>query len=112
MEFKLQWMGGFLTFRTSVDLSIRQARMPLHIFFGISGYMLSMLAIFLGLIQRAINSPNYTQLPPVVVLINCIFLLVVIHSGVLVFIVTKTGFKRVPLAGEVPAKVADADVLQ
>lgn len=85
---------------SSVDLQIRQARMPLHIFFGVFGYMLAMLAIFLGLIQRAMFVPNYSQLPPVVVLIYCIFLLVVVHSGLLVYIISRSAYKRVPLSGE------------
>lgn len=69
--------------------------------------MLSMLAILLGLFQRAMFVPNYRELPPAAVLINCIALLVVLHSGLLVFIVSKMSYKRVALPGELSAVTGD-----
>lgn len=52
--FGLQWIGGFFSFLYPlISAPQREAIMPLHIYFGLTGYILAVAAALLGLSEKA-----------------------------------------------------------
>lgn len=51
---KFQWVAGFVTFLfPQLKAAKREAIMPYHIFFGMSGFVLAIAAALLGLSEKA-----------------------------------------------------------
>lgn len=49
-----QWIGGFVSFLyPQMNVPQREAFMPIHIFFGMAGYVLAIAAALLGLSEKA-----------------------------------------------------------
>jgi len=75
--------------------------MPIHIFFGLFGFVLALLACLLGLSEKAFFAmPNgeYSEMPNQGVLINSIGILLIAFGGMVVYLVTEPSYKRQPLS--------------
>uniref|UniRef100_A0A182SVK6 Cytochrome b561 domain-containing protein n=1 Tax=Anopheles maculatus TaxID=74869 RepID=A0A182SVK6_9DIPT len=90
---------------------LRATYMPVHVFFGVAGFVMAIAAALLGLLEKAIFSvPNYSALPPQAVLINTIGLLYIVYGGLVVFLVTERQYKRHPLPEDVMLLTHSASV--
>ncbi|XP_062550116.1 transmembrane ascorbate-dependent reductase CYB561-like [Armigeres subalbatus] len=94
--FGLQYVVGFVAYLfPGVRVSLRSTLMPTHIFFGVLGFVLSIIAALTGFMAKAIFAvPDYSSLTPEAVLVNMISLLMTIYGGLVVFLVTESGYKR------------------
>ncbi|XP_035913910.1 cytochrome b reductase 1 [Anopheles stephensi] len=101
--FSLQYVFGFAAYLfPGVREQLRATYMPVHVFFGVAGFVMAIAAALLGLLEKAIFSvPNYSALPPQAVLINTIGLLYIVYGGLVVFLVTERQYKRHPLPEDV-----------
>lgn len=53
-KFEFQWIGGFVTFLyPQLRGSYKSTLLPYHIFFGLLGYVLEVIAALLGLSEKA-----------------------------------------------------------
>lgn len=97
--FGCQWIAGFFSFMyPEIRGSLKAAYMPIHIYFGMMGYLLAAGAALLGLSEKAFFSiKNISDLPHEGVLVNCIGALIIIFTGLLGYLVTKGEYKRAPL---------------
>lgn len=101
--FALQYVFGFVSYLfPGVREHMRATYMPVHVFFGIVGFILAIAASLLGLSEKAFFSiKNYSDLPAPAVLVNMIGLLLMVYGGLVVFLVTEVGYKRKPLPEDV-----------
>ncbi|XP_058832799.1 plasma membrane ascorbate-dependent reductase CYBRD1 [Topomyia yanbarensis] len=101
--FGLQYVFGFTSYLfPGVRDTLRASYMPVHVFFGVLGFVLAIAASLLGLLEKAIFSiSNYRELPAQAVLVNMIGLLLIIYGGLVVFLVTEPMYKRKPLPEDV-----------
>ncbi|XP_055608002.1 transmembrane ascorbate-dependent reductase CYB561 isoform X2 [Uranotaenia lowii] len=101
--FGLQYVFGFVSYLfPGLREPLRATYMPVHIFFGILGFVLAIAASCLGLLEKAIFSiDKYSSLPAQGVLVNMIGMLMIVYGGLVVFLVTETNYKRKPLPEDV-----------
>lgn len=101
--FALQYVFGFVSYLfPGVREPLRATYMPVHVFFGILGFILAIAASLLGLSEKAFFSiSNYSNLPASGVLVNMIGMLLIVYGGLVVFLVTEIGYKRKPLPEDV-----------
>jgi cytochrome b-561 len=72
--------------------------MPVHIFFGLLGFVLAIAAALLGISEKAFFSmPDYKDMPSGGLLVNCIGILMVVFGSFVAFLVTEPSYKREPL---------------
>lgn len=101
--FGCQYLFGFVSYLfPGVRESLRSTYMPIHVFFGIVGFILAVVASLLGLLEKAIFSiGDYRNMPPQGVLVNMIGMLLLVYGGLVVFLVTEPMYKRKPLPEDV-----------
>lgn len=101
--FSFQYLFGFVSYLfPGVREPFRTTYMPIHIFFGVLGFVLAIAAAVLGLQEKAgFSIPNYSELPSLGVLVNMIGLLLIVYGGLVVFLVTEPMYKRKPLPEDV-----------
>lgn len=71
--------------------------MPIHVFFGLFGFILALVASLMGLTEKAFfRMPDgaYSALPNEGVLVNCIGLLILTFGTLVVYLVTEPAYKR------------------
>jgi len=97
--FCLQYVGGFVMFLVpGAKESLKIAMMPLHIYFGLFGFVLALASALMGLTEKAIFSiKSYNMLPPAGVIVNIMGVLFVIFGGLVVYLATERGYKRQPI---------------
>lgn len=97
--FVLQWTGGFVSFLyPQVRAPLKEAIMPFHIYFGLTGYVLAVAAALLGISEKVFfHNKELASLPNEGVLVNSLALLIVGFAALVVFLATKPNYKRVPL---------------
>jgi len=97
--FVLQWIGGFVSFLyPQVRQPLKETIMPLHIYFGLTGYVLAIAAALLGISEKVFfHNKQLDTLPNEGLLVNFIAILIVIFAALVVFLATKPNYKRVPL---------------
>ncbi|XP_076233773.1 transmembrane ascorbate-dependent reductase CYB561 isoform X2 [Calliopsis andreniformis] len=97
--FCCQWFAGFLSFLyPGLQAPLRVSYMPIHVYFGVAGFIGVIASCLLGLNEKAIFSlqKDYSKLVGEAVLVNIIGLLLVLFGGVSVYLVTQERYKRVP----------------
>ncbi|XP_055625354.1 plasma membrane ascorbate-dependent reductase CYBRD1 [Toxorhynchites rutilus septentrionalis] len=101
--FSLQYVFGFASYLfPGVRDQLRATYMPVHVFFGVLGFVLAIAASLLGLLEKAIFSiKDYRELSAQAVLVNMIGLLLIVYGGLVVFLVTEPMYKRKPLPEDV-----------
>ncbi|XP_034481799.1 cytochrome b reductase 1 isoform X2 [Drosophila innubila] len=99
--FGLQYVAGFMAFLVpGMRENYKIALMPLHIYFGLFGFVLAIASAVMGITEKAIFAlgANYSTLPASAVLANIIGVLYVIFGGLVVYLATEPSYKRKPLA--------------
>lgn len=93
--FFSQFVVGFLCYLwPAFSELVKVFYMPIHVFFGILCFVLAVATCLIGLNQNAIFTTTYNQLPPAGVLINIIGMLMAVYGTLVVYLVTKSRFKR------------------
>ncbi|XP_044250312.1 plasma membrane ascorbate-dependent reductase CYBRD1 isoform X1 [Drosophila takahashii] len=99
--FSLQYVAGFVAFLApGLRENYRIAMMPLHIYFGLFGFVLAIASALMGITEKAIfaiKTPAYSTLPPAGVLANVIGVLYVVFGALVVYLATDPAFKRKPI---------------
>ncbi|RUS75207.1 hypothetical protein EGW08_017023 [Elysia chlorotica] len=102
--FGLQWVLGFACFLLPwLGMSIRTMYMPYHTFWGVTLLILATATALMGITEKAIFSMaknGYTSHSREGTLINCLGLILVIFTGLVVYLVTKPEYKRQPAPDE------------
>ncbi|XP_017755642.1 PREDICTED: cytochrome b561-like [Eufriesea mexicana] len=97
--FCCQWLAGFLSFLyPGLQVPLRASYMPIHVYFGIAGFVGVIASCLLGLNEKAIFAlgKNYSKLIDEAVLINVIGLLLILFGGLSVYLVSQERYKRFP----------------
>ncbi|XP_006624794.1 cytochrome b reductase 1-like isoform X1 [Apis dorsata] len=97
--FCCQWLAGFLCFLyPKLQISLRTSYMPIHVYFGIAGFIGVITSCLLGLNEKAIFAlkENYSKLVDEAILINVIGFLLILFGGLSVYLVTQERYKRFP----------------
>ncbi|XP_030081839.1 cytochrome b reductase 1 isoform X2 [Drosophila hydei] len=94
--FCLQYVAGFMAFLVpGMRENYKIALMPLHIYFGLFGFVLAIASAVMGLTEKAIFAiPNYSTLPAAGVLANIIGVLYVVFGALVVYLATEPSYKR------------------
>ncbi|XP_065359752.1 plasma membrane ascorbate-dependent reductase CYBRD1 isoform X2 [Calliphora vicina] len=94
--FCLQYVVGFAAYLVpGAKESLRAAIMPLHIYFGLFGFVLAIASALMGITEKAIFSvENYSNLPSSGVMINLCGVLYVVFGGLVVYLATNPAYKR------------------
>ncbi|XP_032575866.1 cytochrome b reductase 1 isoform X1 [Drosophila sechellia] len=99
--FSLQYVAGFVAFLApGLRENYRIAMMPLHIYFGLFGFVLAIASALMGITEKAIfaiKTPAYSTLPPAGVLANVIGVLYVVFGALVVYLATEPSYKRKPI---------------
>lgn len=99
--FACQYVAGFITYLfPMLKEHIRIFYMPIHIFFGLLGFVLAIAACLLGLSEKAFFSMpkgEYGELPSQALLVNSIGILIALYGSLVVYLVTEPSYKREPL---------------
>ncbi|XP_073840134.1 plasma membrane ascorbate-dependent reductase CYBRD1 isoform X2 [Musca autumnalis] len=98
--FSLQYVIGFMAYLApGAKESFRAALMPLHVYFGLFGFVLSIAAACMGITEKAIFAlgKSYSELPSSAVMVNLCGVLYVIFGGLVVYLATNPAYKRKPI---------------
>nr|XP_016934237.1 cytochrome b reductase 1 isoform X1 [Drosophila suzukii] len=99
--FSLQYVAGFVAFLApGLRENYKIAMMPLHIYFGLFGFVLAIASALMGITEKAIfaiKNPAYSTLPPAGVLANVIGVLYVVFGALVVYLATEPAYKRKPI---------------
>ncbi|XP_068982495.1 transmembrane ascorbate-dependent reductase CYB561-like isoform X1 [Bombus flavifrons] len=99
--FCCQWLAGLLSFLyPGLQLPLRASYMPIHVYFGIAGFVGVIASCLLGLNEKAFFAlgNNYPNLVDEAVLINVIGLMLILFGGLAVYLVSQERYKRLPRA--------------
>ncbi|EZA54976.1 cytochrome b561 isoform X2 [Ooceraea biroi] len=96
--FCCQWLAGCISFLfPGLQAPLRASYMPLHVYFGIAGFIGAIASCLLGLNEKAFFVlKNYSEFVPEGVLINFIGILLVVFGGLCVYLVTQEHYRRLP----------------
>uniref|UniRef100_A0A1A9V910 Cytochrome b561 domain-containing protein n=1 Tax=Glossina austeni TaxID=7395 RepID=A0A1A9V910_GLOAU len=97
--FCLQYVAGFAAFLApGAKQSVRAALLPIHVYFGLFGFILAIAAALMGITEKAIFSvKDYSNLPSSGVMVNLCGVLYVTFGALVVYLVTNPNYKRKPL---------------
>ncbi|XP_032674800.1 cytochrome b561-like isoform X2 [Odontomachus brunneus] len=98
--FCCQWVAGFVTFLfPGLHVSLRASYMPIHVYFGVAGFIGAIASCLMGLNEKAIFAlqNEYSAFSGEGVLINIIGLLFISFGGLSVYLVTQSRYKRLPM---------------
>lgn len=97
--FGLQYAVGFFCYLfPMVKEPIKIFYMPIHVFFGLLGYVMALAAALLGLSEKAFFvMHDYAQLPSQALLVNFIGILLALFGSLVMYLVTEPSYKREPL---------------
>lgn len=97
--FFMQYIAGLVAFLyPGLSPPLRAAILPLHVYFGLAGFVLAVATCISGLLEKAIFvlGTKYGALPGEAVMVNIIGLLFVVFGLLVVYIVSQTSYKRYP----------------
>ncbi|XP_037814722.1 cytochrome b reductase 1-like isoform X3 [Lucilia sericata] len=97
--FCLQYVVGFAAYLVpGAKESLKAAIMPLHIYFGLFGFVLAIASALMGITEKAIFSvANYSNLPSSGVMVNLCGVLYIVFGGLVVYLATNPAYKRKPI---------------
>lgn len=99
--FACQYVTGFVCFLFPVAKEqIRVFYMPIHVFFGLIGFVLAIVAALMGLSEKAffaMPGGEYGKMPSQALLVNSMGMLIALYGGMVVYLVTEPSYKREPL---------------
>lgn len=97
--FCCQWVAGCVSFLfPGLHASLRASYMPIHVYFGVAGFIGAIAACLLGLNEKAIFTlgPKYAAFAGEGVLINIMGLLFILFGGLTVYLVIQERYRRLP----------------
>lgn len=110
--FACQYIAGLLCYLFPVVReSIKVSYMPLHIFFGLLGFILAMITCLLGISEKTFNGEDYKLLTGNTFLVNSVGLLIVIYGSLVLYLVIEPSFKRKALPEETPIMTQSCEIL-
>jgi cytochrome b-561 len=98
--FSFQYVFGFFCYLFPFFKEpIKVLYMPIHIFFGLLGFILSLAAVLMGLSEKAFfsMSSEYQDLPSQALVINCIGMLTATFGALVIFLLIEPSYKRQPI---------------
>ncbi|XP_050434682.1 transmembrane ascorbate-dependent reductase CYB561-like isoform X2 [Adelges cooleyi] len=99
LMFISQFVGGFVSFLfPGIAGEYRAAVLPYHVFIGVLTFGLAIATSILGVSEKTIFALDrkYKDLPTEALLSNSLGILIAIYGGLVVYLVTKPDYKRVP----------------
>jgi cytochrome b-561 len=104
VSFGLQWLLGFASFLwPKLGMGARTMYMPYHTFWGVTLLILATATALMGITEKAIfhnATIGYSNLSSEGILINCLGVILVLFTGLVVYLVTKPEYKRQPAPEE------------
>ncbi|KFM56650.1 Cytochrome b561, partial [Stegodyphus mimosarum] len=104
--FCLQYLLGFVTFLfPGLPADFRAKTLPFHTFFGVAIFILSIGAALMGMTERLLWTANYTsgKYTKEGATGNTFGIFVIVFGFLIVFLSTRSSYKRKPLPNEVPS---------
>lgn len=101
--FSAQLLCGFVAFLfPGVRQWLRAQYLPLHVYFGLAIFVLAVATALMGILEKLIFSlkANYQMLPGEAVLGHMIALCMVCFAAMVVYLATRTSYRRTPLPEE------------
>lgn len=99
-SFGLQWVLGFASFLwPKLNHSVRSSYMPFHTFWGVALLILSTATALMGITEKAIFAKKdirYDEHSAEGTMINFLGFILIIFTGIVVYLVTKPEYKRQP----------------
>ncbi|XP_037931328.1 cytochrome b reductase 1 isoform X2 [Teleopsis dalmanni] len=96
--FSMQYVAGFVAFLVpGMKESFKIALMPLHVYFGLFGFVLAIASALMGLTEKAIFAKLYPELLSSGAMANMCGVLFVVFGGLVVYLATESTYKRKPL---------------
>ncbi|XP_054735472.1 plasma membrane ascorbate-dependent reductase CYBRD1 isoform X1 [Anastrepha obliqua] len=97
--FGLQYVAGFTAYLApGWRQSLKVAYMPLHIYFGLFGFVLAIASALMGVTEKALFAiSDYSSFSNAGVMANCIGVFYVIFGALVVYLATESSYKREPL---------------
>ncbi|XP_014489217.1 PREDICTED: cytochrome b reductase 1 isoform X2 [Dinoponera quadriceps] len=98
--FCCQWVAGCVAFLfPGLQPLLRASYMPIHVYFGIAGFIGAIASCLLGLNEKAIFSlkDEYSKFDKEGVLINVIGMLFVLFGGLSVYLITQARYRRLSM---------------
>lgn len=96
-----QYVAGFTTYLfPTLKEPLRVFYMPIHVFFGLLGFGMAIVACLMGISEKAffvMSDGDYSRMPNQALLVNCIGLLIALYGSMVVYLVTEPSYKREPL---------------
>jgi cytochrome b-561 len=110
--FAFQYIAGLLCYLFPVaGASIKESYMPLHIFFGLLGFILAMITCLVGICEKSFNGSDYKTFSSNTIFVNSIGSLIVIYGSLVLYLVTEPSYKREPLPEEMPIMNPNCEIL-
>ena len=97
--FFMQYVAGFMAYMVpGLKENYKIAYMPLHIYFGLFGFVLAVGSALMGLTEKTFFSiKNYWELPSSGVMTNMCGLMFVIFAALVIYLATEPAYKRKPI---------------
>lgn len=97
--FASQYLFGFIFYMyPTMPTQLRVSFMPLHVFFGVFGFIMCVAAALMGITEMITTGvPDFNQLPAIAQIYNILGLFIAIFAGLVIFLVTDARFKRMSL---------------
>lgn len=99
--FACQYVAGFTCYLfPMLKEPYRVFYMPIHIFFGLFGFVLAIAASLMGISEKAffaMPGREYSEFPNQALLVNSAGLLITVYGTLVVYMVTEPNYKREPL---------------
>lgn len=95
--FSFQYVIGFITFLyPGLAKTLRQTMMPVHVAFGIGGFVLALISAMTGLMEKAIWAldTNYSKYSSESILVNIMGLFIVAYGVLVIYLVNEVDYKR------------------
>ncbi|XP_003748550.1 cytochrome b561 [Galendromus occidentalis] len=99
--FGIQFLVGFASFSLPyAKPSLRKMLMPLHVFGGTAIFILSILAVLTGIVEKNVFMGKYSELPKPAVIGNVLGLFVTLFGVSVFYLLSNPSYKRVALQGD------------
>lgn len=109
--FGLQYVAGFACFLfPQMKQPTRVMFMPIHIFFGLLGFVMAIAAAVMGISEKAFFVMNdYADLPNHALVVNTLGVLITVYGALVVYLVTEPSYKREALPEDTMLLTGEAE---